>query len=70
MSKYTRTIDKAIKILDSSAEYNRYLHSIVSEKYDMASKLFRQAEQDDDLTDNEIDKLLNAFVSKFNKRPR
>lgn len=65
-----RVLDKAIKILDSSSEYNRYLNSIVSESYNMASKLYRQAEQDDDLTDNEVDKLLKAFVSKFNKRPR
>ena len=69
MSNATKTLDKAIKILDSSSEYNRYLYSIVSESYNMASKLYRQAEQDDDLTDNEIDKLLKAFVSKFNKRP-
>ena len=60
--------DKAIKVHDSS--YSRYEMAIMDEDYSTASRLFRQAEQDDDLTDNEVDKLLFAFKSKFGKNPK
>lgn len=60
--------DKAIKVHDSS--YSRYEMAIMDEDYNIASRLFRQAEQDDDLTDKEVDKLLSAFKSKFGKNPK
>lgn len=65
-----KAIDKAIKICDASRAYNLYENAIRDEKYDEASKLYRQAEQDDELTDNEVDKLLAFFKRKFGKNPR
>lgn len=62
-----RTLDKAIKCLDT-ALYSRYANALRDEDYKTASKLFRQAEQDD-LTDAEVEKLLKLFVNKFGKRP-
>ena len=69
MSK-KRTLDKAIRMCDSTQVYNRYYNSIRDENYEMASRLFRQAEQDDELTDQEVDKLLLFFKSKLGKGPR
>lgn len=62
-----KALDKAIKICDSA--YPRYRDAIMSEDYKVASRLYRQAEQDDDLTDNEVNKLLKEFKSKFGKGP-
>lgn len=64
------SLDKAIMACDSTQQYNRYYNSIRDENYETASRLFRQAEQDDELTDQEIDKLLLFFKSKFGKGPR
>lgn len=64
------SVDKAIKACDSTQVYNRYYNSIRDENYETASRLFRQAEQDDELTDQEVDKLLLFFKSKFGKGPR
>lgn len=64
-------LDKAIRMVcDSTRAYNQYYNSIRDENYEMASRLFRQAEQDDELTDQEVDKLLLFFKSKFGKGPR
>lgn len=66
MPNVTKTLDKALRTLDST--YNQYERVIMDEDYKTASKFFRQAEQDD-LTDIEVDKLLKVFVNKFGKRP-
>lgn len=62
-----KALDKALRILDSA--YSRYEMAIMDEDYKTASKLFRQAEQDGNLTDAEVNKLLKVFVNKFGKRP-
>lgn len=64
------TLDKAIRACDASRVYTLYENAIRDEEYDKASKLYRQAEQDDKLTDNEVDKLLAFFKRKFGKNPR
>lgn len=65
------SLDKAIRMVcDSTRAYNQYYNSIRDENYEIASRLFRQAEQDDELTDQEVDKLLLFFKSKFGKGPR
>lgn len=70
-SKNHDALDKAIRMVcDSTRAYNQYYNSIRDENYEMASRLFRQAEQDDELTDQEVDKLLLFFKSKFGKGPR
>lgn len=61
------SLDKAIKLCDSA--YARYMNAIMSEDYRTASKLYRQAEQDDELTDNEVNRLLKEFKNKFSKGP-
>lgn len=68
--KSKRILDKAIKACDASRAYTLYENAIRDENYDQASKLYRQAEQDDELTDNEVDKLLAFFKRKFGKNPR
>lgn len=62
-----KALDKAIRMCDSA--YTRYMDAIMSEDYKVASRLYRQAEQDDELTDNEVDKLLKEFKNKFSKGP-
>lgn len=62
-----KALDKAIRMCDSA--YTRYMDAIMSEDYKVASRLYRQAEQDDDLTDNEVNKLLIEFKNKFGKGP-
>lgn len=62
-----KALDKALRILDST--YNQYERVIMDEDYKTASKFFRQAEQDEDLSDPEVNKLLKVFVDKFGKRP-
>lgn len=65
-----KAIDKAIKACDASRAYTLYENAIRDENYDKASKLYRQAEQDNELTDNEVDKLFAFFKRKFGKNPR
>lgn len=67
MSNTRKVLDKAIKCMDAGL-YSRYENALRDEDYKTASKLFRQAEQDD-LTDAEVEKLLKFFVNKFGKRP-
>lgn len=67
---FSKVMDKAIKACDVSRVYTLYENAIRDENYDEASKLYRQAEQDDELTDNEVDKLLAFFKRKFSKNPR
>lgn len=62
-----KALDKALRILDST--YNQYEMVIMDEDYKTASKFFRQAEQDEGLSDLEVNKLLKVFVNKFGKRP-
>ena len=63
---FVKTMDKAIKACDSL--YSNYENAIRDEDYKTASKLYRQAEQDD-LSDNEVEKLLRFFKRKFGKNP-
>lgn len=65
---FKKTMDRAIKICDSG--YKNYENAIRDEEYKIASAIYRQAEQDDDLSDNEVEKLLKFFKNKFGKNPK
>lgn len=65
---FKRVMDRAIRVCDSG--YKNYENAIRDEDYNTASRLYRQAEQDDDLTDNEVDKLFRFFKNKFGKNPK
>lgn len=61
-----RILDRAIRACDSL--YSNYENAIRNEDYKTASKLYRQAEQDD-LSDDEVENLLRFFKRKFGKNP-
>ena len=62
-------IDNVIKSVDSFTAYTRYKNAIMHEDYKTALRLYRQAEQDAELTDKEVNKLFADFKSKFGNMP-
>ena len=70
MKAIDKAIDKITRMIDSTSAYSLYYNSIRDENYETASRLFRQAEQDDELTDSQVDKLLLFFKHKFGRNPK
>lgn len=70
MPNTRKVLDKAIKAMDDGKTYGQYLNAIRNGTYETASRMFRQAEQDSDITDEECDRLLDRFRGIYGAKPK